>query len=258
MSALLEARDLRVSIGDTRVCSGLGFSVAEGERLVILGRNGVGKSTLLKTLAGLRPSQGGVVCCEGVPLEAFAPRRLALLRGYLPQQLEDPFSSSVLETALIGRHPHLGFWDWESLGDRRLAEEALAAVELSGFAQREVHTLSGGERQRLGLAMLLVQAPRLFLLDEPLAHLDVHHALAALRLMREQTAGAAAGVVAVLHDANLARRWGDRALLLFGDGEYAEGPVGDVIHADNLSRLYCHAVRALDDGGVPWFVPIEP
>jgi iron complex transport system ATP-binding protein len=102
--------------------------------------------------------------------------------------------------------------------------------------------------------MLLVQAPRLFLLDEPLAHLDPHHGLAALRLLREQ-ATAAAGVVVVLHDANLALRWCDRALLLFGDGECVEGEVGAVIGADNLSRLYGHPLRALEDGGMPWFVP---
>ncbi len=252
---LLETRRLDVEVGGKAVCTGLDLAVVPGQVLAILGRNGVGKSTLLTTLAGLRPAQGGAIVCDGVPLAELSPRRLALLRGYLPQQLTDPFAATVLETALIGRHPHLGRWDWETAADRRLALSALEAVELAGFAEREVHTLSGGERQRLGLAMLLVQSPRLFLLDEPLAHLDPHHGLAALRLLREQAAAAGAGVIVVLHDANLALRWCDRALLLFGNGEAVEGPVGEVVEAANLSRLYGHPLRSLDDGGRPWFVP---
>ena len=191
-----------------------------------------------------------------MPIEQLAPQRLAVTRGYLPQQSIDPFSSTVLETVLIGRHPHLGRWDWESPADRRLALEALASVGLEGFEARDVHTLSGGERQRVGLAMLLVQAPRLFFLDEPLAHLDPGHGVAALSLMRAQTHKATpAGIVMVLHDANLARRWCDRALLLFGEGTWVEGPVADVVSVENVSRLYGHPFRAVGDQGDAWLVP---
>ena len=255
MTPLLEARNLDVAIGGLDVCRGLELRLAAGRLLAILGRNGVGKSTLLATLAGLRPAQGGELRVEGLPLAELSPRRLAQLRGYLPQQVHDPFASTVLETALIGRHPHLGRWDWESAADRRLAGDALAAVELAGCEEREVHTLSGGERQRLGLAMLLVQSPRLYLLDEPLAHLDPHHGLAALQLLRQRAAASGCAVAVVLHDANLALRCCDEALLLFGGGECRLGDVAATLHADNLTRLYGHPLRALDDAGRPWFVP---
>ncbi len=251
---LLEARRLEVAIGGRRVCRGLDLAVVPGQILAILGANGVGKSTLLATLAGLRPADGGDILIDGLPLAELSPRRTALLRGYLPQQLHDPFSSTVLETALIGRHPHLGRWDWESAADRRLAQAALAAVELGGFEDRDVHTLSGGERQRLGMAALLVQAPRLLLLDEPLAHLDPHHGMVALRLLRERAAAGAACVV-VLHDANQALRWCERALLLYGEGGCDEGEVAAVIDAGRLSRLYGQPLRALDDDGRPYYVP---
>jgi iron complex transport system ATP-binding protein len=255
-SSALEVTGLEVRIASTLVARELELGVARGETLAILGRNGVGKSTLLKTLAGLHSPHRGRVCLDGVPLERLAPRRLAQARGYLPQQSVDPFSSTVMETVLIGRHPHLGRWEWESPADHRLAREALASVGLAGFEARDVQTLSGGERQRLGLATLLVQAPRLFFLDEPLAHLDPGHGITALCLMRAEAGKATrAAIVMVLHDANLARRWCDRALLLFGDGAWAEGPVAEVVSLENVSRLYGHHFRTIDDGGEAWLVP---
>jgi iron complex transport system ATP-binding protein len=255
MSPLLETRALTAAVGEVTAVRGLDLLLRAGEVLAILGRNGVGKSTLLATLAGLRPPAGGEVLIEGSPLAALEPRRLAQVRAYLPQHVHDPFASTVLETALIGRHPHLGRWDWESAADRRLALDALAAVELGGLEEREVHTLSGGERQRLGLAMLLVQTPRLYLLDEPLAHLDPHHGLAALQLLRTQAVSTGAAVIVVLHDANLALRYCDSALLLYGDGECSHGTAAQVIDAAALSRLYGHPLRRIDDDGRPWFVP---
>jgi ABC-type molybdenum transport system ATPase subunit/photorepair protein PhrA len=167
---LLEARRLEVDIGGHRVCRALDWRVDAGESWAILGRNGVGKSTLLATLAGFRAQQGGFLSIAGQALpeagHGAALRSMARVRGYLSQHQFDPFASTVLETVLVGRHPHLGRWDWESAADRRIAEAALTELDLDGFAEREVQTLSGGERQRLAVAQLLTQEPQLFLLDE--------------------------------------------------------------------------------------------
>ncbi len=255
MSVLLGVRDLEVNIGTVRVAAGLGFDLDAGERLAILGRNGTGKTTLLHTLAGLREAEAGTIAVCGEGYDALGPRRAAQLRGLLPQGHLDAFQSTVLETALIGRHPHLGRWDWEGREDERLAREALAAVDLAGLGSREVHTLSGGERQRLGLAALLAQRPRLYLLDEPLAHLDLNHQIAVLELLSRRAREEGVGIVMVLHDINLALRYADRALLLFGEGRTLEGPVGEALGADSLSRLYGHPLRALDDGARRYFVP---
>ena len=121
MTALLSVGDLDVNIGSVRVAAGLGFDLAAGERLAILGRNGTGKTTLLSTLAGLREAEAGSVSLCGQSYETLGPRRAAQLRGLLPQGHLDAFQSTVLETALIGRHPHVGRWAWEGRGDERIA-----------------------------------------------------------------------------------------------------------------------------------------
>jgi iron complex transport system ATP-binding protein len=242
---ILEARNLAVSIGPHRVCAKLDLALAAGERLAILGRNGAGKSTLLSTLAGLRASDGGSLQLAGRSYEALGLREAARLRGWLGQDRNDPFASSVLDTVLTGRHPHLGRWSWESANDADIARDALRAMGLAGMETRDVQTLSGGERQRAAIATLLAQQPRLFLLDEPLAHLDLNHQMATLELFGGLARAGGAAVVMVLHDPNFALRFCDRALLLFGDGSHAEGAVADVLNEDTLSRLYGHPMRRL-------------
>jgi len=252
---LLEANRLAVAIGGKQVCRDLDLSVHAGERIAILGRNGAGKSTLLSVLAGLRAPQAGELRLGGATYAALGPRAAARIRGWLPQARSDAFSSTVLETALIGRHPHLARWDWESENDARIARAALAAAGLAGFEQRDVQTLSGGERQRLAIATLLTQAPRLFLLDEPIAHLDLNHQIAALDLFAARSREEGAACVMVLHEPGLAVRFCERALLLFDDGSTTLGAIDEVVTVDTLARLYAHPLREIRDGGQRWFIP---
>jgi iron complex transport system ATP-binding protein len=267
---LIFTRDLSLRIGNTNVCHALNWQVNPGERWAILGKNGVGKSTLLTTLAGLRRPQHGELNLCGVqigvsPAPTFsrqAQQQIAKRRGYLAQHHSDPFSSTVLETALIGRHPHLGRWDWESARDRDIAYAALNEVDLAGLADRDVQTLSGGERQRLAIAQLFTQQPQLFLLDEPLTHLDLSHQVAVMELFKQKTQAndcpthtGLSGLVAVLHDPGFAVRYCDHALLLFGNGEWLAGASGDIITAKNLTRLYGHPLREIVSDNDSWFIP---
>lgn len=253
--SLLEARQLRVDIGDRTIVDHLDLSIAPGECVAILGRNGAGKSTLLSTLAGLRPPTAGTVSFAGHDAGAMPPRQAALHRAWLGQFQSDPFGSTVLETALTGRHPHLGRWAWETKRDAELARSALRAVGLAQMESRPVHTLSGGERQRLAIATLLTQAAPLYLLDEPLAHLDLNHQMAVLELFAGAARDCGAGVIMVLHDPALAHRFCDRALLVFGDGRTENATVDGILTAKTLSELYGYALRQIDDGGQRCFIP---
>jgi iron complex transport system ATP-binding protein len=208
-----------------------------GEFLAVLGRNGVGKTLTLHTLAGLRAADAGAVLLDGRDVSQWAGRERARRLALLPQMTEDPFPSTVLDAALIGRHPHLPFWQWEDASDIACARRALAAVGLAGLAARSVESLSGGERRRLDVATLLAQDAPVCLLDEPTNHLDPRHRNEVLALFRAR-ADAGGLVVATLHDPTLAARWADRTLLLFGDGRWRFGDVAATLSDANLSELY--------------------
>ena len=253
--ALLEVRKLTVSIGNRVFCRDLELTLQPGERLAILGRNGAGKSTLISVLAGLRAPQAGEVLINGSTYATLGERKSALVRGWLPQARGDAFASTVLETALVGRHPHLDRWGWESEKDAKIVRQALAAVDLSDFEQRDIQTLSGGERQRLAVATLLAQAPLLFLLDEPIAHLDLKHQIAMLELFAGAARDCEAAVAMVLHEPALAWRFCDRALLIHGDGHTESGTTREMLTAERLSALYQYPLEALESDGRISFVP---
>lgn len=252
---LLSCRGLNVGIAGRSFCRDLFLRVRPGECLAILGRNGAGKSTLLSVLAGLRAPDAGEVLLDGSSYARLGARASARLRGWLPQNRNEAFPSTVLETALVGRHPHLARWDWESESDARIAGGALIAVGLGELAQRDVQTLSGGELQRLAIATLLTQAPRLYLLDEPLAHLDLNHQIAILELFSALARDEQIACVMVLHEPGLAARFCTHALLLFGDGTTQQGTCDEAIGSASLSRLYGYPLREVGDQGRRWFVP---
>jgi iron complex transport system ATP-binding protein len=252
---LLEAIALDVTIGNKRVCVDLNLRVGAGECWAILGGNGVGKTTLLHTLATLRPPAHGELLLDGVAAASLPRRAIAQRVGVLLQDYDELFSSTVLQTALLGRHPYLRAWEWEGAADALRAGEALSALGIETLAQRAMSTLSGGERRRAHLATLLTQDPRVFLLDEPTNHLDVHHQLHTLNLLRNIVQAHGHAMIAVLHDVNLAARFCDHALLLFGDGEVLHGATDTVVTADNLSRLLHHRVHALDTRTGRAFLP---
>lgn len=254
MSALLEARGLTVEIGGKSVCREFSLALAAGECVGLLGSNGVGKTTLLHTLAGLRPPVSGEVLLDGAALARQPRRRVAQKLGLLMQQAEDSLPATVLETALIGRHPHLDFWRWESHADVAIARRALKHVGLEGLEQRVQTALSGGERRRLDIATVLVQDPQVFLLDEPAHQLDLQHQIGLLTLLKRLTAEQGRGVLMSLHDINLAARFCDRILMLFGGGEALFDATERVLTPENLSRLYHTPVAALAWGSGRVFV----
>jgi iron complex transport system ATP-binding protein len=242
--ARIECRSLTVEVPGRVLVRELGFALPAGRMLVVLGRNGSGKSSTLHTLAGLRPAAAGSVRLDGRELGHWPRRELARTLGLLPQLVDDPFPATALEAVLVGRHPHLDFWAWESADDRAAAQRALAAVDLAGLEQRDIATLSGGERRRLSIATILAQDPGVFLLDEPIHQLDPQHQLDVLRLFRG-LADAGRTVIVSLHDIGLAARFADAALLLFGDGRWHCGDCDSTLTEASIGELYGIAVREL-------------
>jgi len=234
----------------------LDLRLREGQVWALLGENGVGKSTLMATLAGMRGPERGEILLDGRPINRHSPRERAHWLGWLAQRDDDYFPATVLEKVLVGRHPFLNRMAWESTEDEAIARDALNAVGLSGFETRDITTLSGGERRRVGIAALLAQKTPLLLLDEPLAQLDIRHQLEALRLFAD-LAKRGHGIMMITHDPNHAARFATHALLLFGEGRSLAGPVDDVLTATNVSELYQCPVKEILSGAERLFFPME-
>ncbi len=249
----LSARQVSVQVGARALVSDLSLEFPAGEVVAILGCNGSGKTLTLHTLAGLRPPHAGEVHLDGVPFQQLGRRAVALRLGLLAQDLEDAFVTTALEMVLIGRHPHLSLWQWETLEDERIAREALRAVDLADFAERRTDTLSGGEQRRVAVAALLAQRPGIFLLDEPTNHLDPRHQIRVLSLFRDLTRQGST-VITTLHDPTLAARFADRVLLICGDGRWRAGPVREVLTAASLSALYNSPMLEIEQDGRRVFV----
>ncbi|HEY1890018.1 MAG TPA: ABC transporter ATP-binding protein [Steroidobacteraceae bacterium] len=249
----LAARGVDVAVGMRRLVTALSLEFSAGEFVAILGRNGAGKTLTLHTLAGLRPPRTGEVHLDGAALESLSRRAVALRLGLLAQDVEESFVTTALEAVLVGRHPHLKLWQWETAADDRIAREALAAVDLEDFAGRRTDTLSGGELRRVAVAALLAQEPGVFLLDEPSNHLDPAHQLGILGLFRA-LCDAGKTVIATLHDPTVAARFADRVLLLHGDGRWAAGTTSELLTAAKLSELYLAPMLEVEKDGRRIFV----
>ncbi len=251
---VLEARELIIDIPGRADGAPLNVCIEPGQTWGVLGPNGAGKSTLLHTLGGLYPPRRGAVHLDGTPLPSLRRNRVAQQVGYVFQERQDGFPATVLETALIGRHPYLSPWQMEGGEDLALARSALDRLELGPLEDRLVSTLSGGERQRVALATALTQTPAVWLADEPTNHLDLKHQVAVMALLAEQAASGA-GVLMCLHDVNLAARWCDHLLLLYPDGEACWGRAENMLVCEALERLYGQRLISAEVDGAPVFVP---
>ncbi|WP_044041177.1 ABC transporter ATP-binding protein [Caballeronia insecticola] len=226
-----------------------------GETWCIAGPNGAGKTTLINVLAGLLKAAAGSVSLDGRALSAWRGAELARARALMPQATHDAFSATVLDTVLLNRFPYLTGWGWESDDDRAAARAALDALGLASFAARDVLTLSGGERQRVALAATLCQNAPLLLLDEPLAHLDLHHQIDCLHALRGAARADKRTVIFSCHDLNLARRFATHALLLDGRGGACAGPVAEVLTPERASAAFGYPLALIRDGEHEALVP---
>ena len=251
----LRTQKLSIEIASKPVCDKLDLELEPGQVWGILGRNGIGKTTLLHTLAGLRPATGGEIFLNGQNLNQLPRKTIAKHLGLLLQHTEDAFPATVLETVLTGRHPHIANWQWESQDDIELAHQALEQVDMQALANRPVNALSGGERQRVAIAMLLTQDPDIFLLDEPNSHLDLHYQVRLLQSLCEYAREQKRIVLMSLHDINLAARFCDHLLFLGGEGKTLAGKADKLLNEKDLSDLFLHPISTIKQDEHRFYLP---
>ena len=251
----LACQSLDISIAGKNICSKLDLELEPGQFWGLLGPNGIGKTTLLKCMAGLSPPDNGNVLLENQRIENLPRRAVARLLGMLQQHTVYVFDASVLETAMTGRHPHLAYWEREGPKDKQKALDAIRAVDLAGFEGRSVTGLSGGEARRLAFASLIVQEPAILLLDEPTNHLDMKHKIRIMNQVEEQVSAEQRCAMIALHDVNLAVRYCSHIVMLFGHGDWQAGPVAELLNQENLERLYQCPVEVVQTSNGRRFLP---
>ncbi len=237
---VLSCQQLQLNVPGKTLVSGLDWDIEAGQFWLVIGRNGSGKTTLLQTLAGLRPAAGGEISLHSQPLQQYRRRQIAQRMAILFQHQESGFPITVQESALAGRHPHRGLWDWSDQDQHETVFSALQTMDLASVMQLPVDQLSGGERRRLELATLLIQDPELYLLDEPTNHLDLHHQISTLEHFSGLAAAPQHCVVMASHELNLGLRYCSHVLLLYGNGAWEAGRIDEVIDPERLERLYQH------------------
>ncbi|WP_338849681.1 ABC transporter ATP-binding protein [Massilia sp. W12] len=252
---LLQVDALRMSIAGRCLWQDLDWQVEAGECWAILGRNGAGKSSLMRCLAGIACPDQGQIAIRGKNLAQWPLLELARQRAFLPQSRNDPFGYSVLQAVQSARHP----WQtdaWWQAEDHSQALQALAQMEVEHLAARDVRSLSGGERQRVAIAALLAQDTPLLLLDEPAAALDLAHQMSVTDTLARLCRAQQRAVVMVGHDINLALRCASHVLLLYGDGRWQAGPCAQVMQVDIIGDCLGYPLAECEHLGRRVFLPL--
>lgn len=237
--SLIVVDNLGVALNQVPVLHEIGFAVRKKEIFTLVGPNGSGKSTLLRAIAGLVAYSGDL------RVDSRSPH-LGLV-AHVPQRPELPQGMNVAEYALLGRNPHLSWFESEGEHDRRIVNDILSQLDLYEYAGRLVTELSGGEMQRVVMARALAQQASILLLDEPTSALDLKHQIEVMRLINSLRRQHELTIVLALHDLTLAARYSDRVMLLDSGRATAIGSPREVFNEEALSALYGTPIRVLND-----------
>lgn len=239
--ATIELKDLgigyRTKHGVRMVAEGITQTIRNGELTCLLGANGVGKSTLLRTLSAFLPKQGGSILLGGRELGTFTDKELSRRIGVVLTEKPHVRNMTVRELVSLGRSPYTGFWGTCSPDDLRIVDEAIARVGAGELARRQVHTLSDGERQKVMIAKALAQQTPVIYLDEPTAFLDYPSKVELLQLLRYISREAGKTVFLSTHDVELALQLADTIWLMTRGEGIAAGTPGELARQGALSRF---------------------
>lgn len=254
----LNAEGLSVGYDDHLVIDDLSLTIEESTVTALVGPNGCGKSTLMRSLARLLKPRAGTVYLDGQAINKLPTRAVARMLAILPQGPTVPEGITVRELVEQGRYPHVGPLNMLTRQDHESIARALELTDLEDFEHRTVDQLSGGERQRVWIAMTLAQGTSIMLLDEPTSFLDIRHQMEILELVSRLNRDEGLTVVMALHDLNHAARFSHRVIAMKDGAIVADGRGAEVITEDLLAAVFGVRARILQDEetGSPICIPL--
>lgn len=254
---MLEIQSLRVNYGSRSVLDEISFNIKPGQVIALVGPNGTGKTTLIRAISGVVPVRSGKIVVNGKDLTRLSPMQRAALMAVVPQARKLPDGFTVWQTVLLGRTPYLGWMGQAGPSDHRRVRWALERVQIAEHASRRVDELSGGEQQLVLLARALAQETPIMLLDEPNAHLDLHHQSILFNMVRALAREQHLAVLMALHDLNLAALYADRVALLVGGRLGAFGSPAEVLTPSLLTSTFQVPVQVIShpNYGTPLILP---
>lgn len=251
---IIEVNDLSFGYKDGRqVLHHISFNIDKPEFVCIIGPNGVGKSTLIKCINGLLKPSEGTVRVYGKNVETYALKELAKIMGYVPVKTTDFSVMSVLDTVLLGRYAKSS---WKtSPEDLAMAHKALEALEVEDLAMDRFNDLSAGQHQKVAIARGLVQEPKILILDEPTANLDIRHQIFVSAFLQKLSAASGMTVLMISHDLNLAARFADRVIVMENPGRiHSIGTPREVFSEKMIQDVYNVTCKVVDDEDSPHII----
>jgi iron complex transport system ATP-binding protein len=251
----LVLQDVTTAYGDKIALLNVSLKVTPGHIFALVGPNGSGKSTMIKTIATILKARSGTITIDGSDIYRIDPIDLASRIGYVPQQYTYTLYSTVFETVLLGRRPHIKWTvSEEELSRVQLALEEVGMAESAG---RFMDQLSGGERQKVFIARALAQDPALYLFDEPTSALDIRHQLGVMETLKKITSEHEASVVIAVHDLNLAFRYADTVMILQNGAVAGMGKPTEVLDPDRIRDVYGVEIRIVENEFGQFLLPIR-
>jgi iron complex transport system ATP-binding protein len=245
---LLEVKNLHCSYNHQEIIHGISFELDESGFLAIMGPNGAGKTTLLRAVTLSGPHISGEILYQGKDLRKLSRKEIATRIAVLPQNIQTPFSFTVLEILQMARYPHKTRFSGMNRKDKELIETVAMKTDIRRFFERKVTELSAGERQRVFLAQALIQEPGILFLDEPISHLDLGHQMEIFRLLKEVNEEGVA-VIAIFHDLTFAYHFPKQVLLLQDGRIHATGTPREVLTEKNIREVFQASLTLVEQTG---------